>query len=291
MSILKLLNFVPDKTMIKMQYKMKTGRKLNLKNPVRYTEKMQWYKLYYKNSILCKCADKFDVREFVEGKGLGIILNNCYGCYEKFDEINFDSLPNSFVLKDTLGGGGNSVIVVNDKNKISREELKKKVHEWKKITLSKKGGGREWPYYKGKKSRILIEEVIPRNDKNDLPDYKFFCFNGKAYCLYTMINYTDDHSKGQLGFYDCDFKKMPYCRQDFADINCELEKPKNFDKMVEYAEILSKDFPHVRVDFYNVDGRIIFGELTFYMASGYINFKPDEFDFIMGEQFVLPKKQ
>ena len=112
--ILRLLRFVPDKTMVKIQYRIKTGRKLNLKNPQRYTEKLQWYKLYYKNPLMIKCVDKYDVREYVKSLGLEEILNECYGVFDKVEDIDFDKLPNQFVMKDTLGGGGDRVIICKD---------------------------------------------------------------------------------------------------------------------------------------------------------------------------------
>ena len=117
LAILELLSFIPDKLMIKIQYYIKIGRKLNLKNPQRYTEKLQWYKLNYKNPLMIKCVDKYDVREYVKDCGLENTLNECYGIFNSPDEINFDALPNKFVLKDTLGGGGNSIIICDDKSK------------------------------------------------------------------------------------------------------------------------------------------------------------------------------
>ena len=123
--ILNCLSFIPDKQMLQIQYFLKTGRLLNLKRPTRYTEKLQWYKLYYKNPLMAVCADKGYVRKFVESRGLGHILNKCYGIYDFPSEIDYDRLPKSFVIKDTLGGGGNSVILVRNKNKIDIKELNK----------------------------------------------------------------------------------------------------------------------------------------------------------------------
>src|SRR5699024_2999656 len=136
---------------------------------------------------------------------------------------------------------------------------------------------------------LVIEKLIERDKNNDIPDYKFFCFNGKVKYLYTMIDYTDNHENGKCSFFTPDFEKLPYRRSEFAAIEKDIKKPMNFDKMIEIAEILSKDFPHVRVDLYNIKGNIIFGELTFYNASGYTVFEPDEFDFILGTEFILPK--
>ncbi len=283
--ILNMLSWVPDKTMVKLQYRIKTGRKLNLKNPQRFTEKLQWYKLYYRNPLLKKCADKYEVREYVKSKGLDNILNELYGIYDTPEEINLKELPNQFVLKTTNGSGGNNIIICKDKSKLNINEVKSKLQEWIDFPI-KKPMGREW-CYEGLKARIICEKLLPRDKRNDLPDYKFFCFNGKAEFLYVMIDYTDNHKNGKMGFYDRNFKKLDFYRDDFGKIDFELEKPKNFDKMVEYAEILSKDFPHVRVDFYNLDGKIVFGELTFYNTSGYVTFSPDEADFIIGEKFKI----
>jgi hypothetical protein len=284
--ILGLLEFIPDRMMIQLQYWIKTRRKLNLKLPKRYTEKLQWYKLYYRDPLMTKCADKFEVRDYVESKNLGSILNPLYGVYNRVEDINFDELPKSFAIKHTNGSGAN--IFIHDKSKQGIEELKKVLNEW--MTKRKANFGREWCYY-DVPSRIIIEELLERDENNDIPDYKFFCFKGKVEYLYTMIDYVDNHSNGRCSFFTPDFKKLPYRRSEYKEINKEISKPDNFEKMIEIAEILSKDFPHVRVDLYNIKGRIIFGELTFYNASGYTVFHPDEFDFILGKQFDLPKKE
>ncbi|WP_434167458.1 ATP-grasp fold amidoligase family protein [Peribacillus frigoritolerans] len=283
--IMRMFSFLPEKTMIKLIYLIKTGRKPNLNQPKRYTEKLQWYKLNYRDPLMTKCADKFEVRNYVKSKGYESILNQLYGVYDNVEEINFNSLPNSFAIKANNGSGTN--IFVNDKSEVDIEEIKKQLVIW--LRPKKKSVYKEWCYY-NIKPKIVIEKLIERDLNNDLPDYKFFCFNGKVYCLYTMIDYTDNHDNGKLGFYDSNFNKLPYRRSDYGEIKSHIQKPKNFEKMVEIAEKLSEDFPHVRVDFYNVNGKIIFGELTFYNAGGYTTFVPDEFDFILGDQFVLQKK-
>lgn len=284
LKILKFLHFVPDRIMIPIQYKIKTGNKLNLRHPVRYTEKLQWYKLHYRKPIMTKCSDKYAVREYVEGKGLSDLLNSLYSVYDSPEYIDFEKLPNSFAMKMTVGSGMNYFVL--DKTKEDLEKLRKIAREWFATDCS--SYGREWCYY-DIKPRIVFEELLPMDERDDLPDYKFFCFDGNPYCLYTMIDYTRNHENGRLGFFDTDFKLLPYHRKDFKPIEEQLPKPKNFDKMVEYARILSEGFPHVRVDFYDISGRIVFGEMTFYNASGYTVFEPDEFDYILGEQFKLPE--
>ncbi|MBW6464229.1 MAG: carbonic anhydrase [Firmicutes bacterium] len=283
--MLNLLDFIPDKIMLQIQYRIKTGRSLILSNPRRYTEKLQWYKLFYRDPLMAKCSDKFDVRDFVEGKGLGEILNTLYGVYENVEDIRFENLPNRFVLKYTNGSGAN--LFITDKSSININSLKSQLNQW--MTKRKANYGREWCYY-NVPSRIIIEELIDRDENNDIPDYKFFCFNGKVKYLYTMVDYVDDHKNGRCSFFTPEFEQLPYRRSEYKEIDREIQKPDRFDEMIKIAEILSEDFPHVRVDLYNIKGKIIFGELTFYNACGYTIFSPDEFDYILGKEFILPKK-
>ena len=280
--LLRTISWLPDEKMVEIQYFIKTHRKLNLDNPKRWTEKCQWYKLYYRNPLMTKCADKYLVREYVEEKGLGHTLNELYGCYKNVEDIDFDSLPNEFVIKSTTGSGNN--IIVTDKSTLNIEEAKKKIKTWLRPTgkLAK-----EWAYY-DIEPRIIIEKYLSEA-KEGLTDYKFFCFSGKVSHLLVI---SDRFSDEKIDVYDADFK-----RQDVKLMVCpnqskeDLPKPENYDEMVRMAEILSKDFPHVRVDFYNINGKIIFGELTFYSGAGYYVFEPDNFDYILGEKFILPPKK
>ncbi len=285
--ILKLLSWVPDKTMLKIQYWIKMGRKLNLKNPKRYTEKLQWYKLYYRNPNMVRCVDKYDVREYVKEKGLEEILNECYGVYDSVDEIDFDLLPDQFVIKDTLGGGGNSVLICKDKSELDVQAVRKQLNEWANVKIFK-SGGREWPYYFGKNNRIIIEKLLKdkSNSDNAIDDYKFLCFNGKPeYVVYDVERFTG-HKRN---IYDTNWNNLNIA----SDCPCsekEYLKPEKLPEMLEIAEILAEDFPAVRVDLYCVEGEIYFGELTFFPWSGYVQFQPDSFDFEIGEKFVLPEK-
>lgn len=286
-AILNALRFVPDRPMLRLQYRIKLGRALNLKDPKRYTEKLQWYKLNYRDPLMAQCVDKYDVRAYVESVGLGELLNECYGVYDRAEDVDFDALPDSFVLKDTLGGGGLSVILVPDKSRMDREAVRRQMQEWteKKRVRS---GGREWPYYSGKKHRIIAEKYLAQPD-GDLPDFKFFCFDGKVRYMYYMRNYTRNHAEGELGFFDPDFRLLPAHRSDFRPMTEQPPRPEGFDRMLAYAQRLSAAFPHVRVDFFSVDGQIVFGEMTFFMASGYMTFVPDAFDEEMGAVWQLPQ--
>ena len=291
LKILRLLSFIPDKAMLKIQYRIKTGKKLNLKNPQRFTEKLQWYKLYYKNPLMIQCVDKYEVREYVRSKGLENILVPCYGVYNSVDEIDWDALPNQFVMKDTLGGGGISVVIVKDKASADIDQLKKTAAEWTAIDAHKKDGGREWPYYSGENHRILFEKYIDSNsDKGGLVDYKFFCFNGNVACVYVIADRKLSDSAG-VGIYDSTFKKMDVSRTDEAPLKRFIEKPVNYEDLKRVAEILSSDFPEARIDLYDIEGEIKFGEITFYDGSGYMKFEPDKFDYELGEKFRLPTEK
>lgn len=281
--ILNLLKFVPDKIMLKMQYRIKMGRKLNLKNPKRYTEKIQWYKLNYRNPLMTKCADKYTVREYVESKGLGDILNELYGVYDSVEEIDFDKLPNRFVLKTTNDSHTN--IFCEDKNKVNINKIKVDLNKFMK-SRNVISPGREWAYENSKK-RIICEKYLDKDENDDIPDYKFYCFNGKIECLNVIKNRNGDFKSSAM--FDRNFKLLPIKKSLDDDIEQEIKKPENYDKMIKIAEILSNDFPHVRVDLYNIYGKIYFGELTFYPSSGYLKFEPDEFDFVLGKKFQLEK--
>ena len=291
LAILKAFSFVPDKLMLQVQYRMKTGRKLNLKEPKRYTEKLQWYKLYYKNPLMTQCVDKYDVRAYVESKGLGHILNECYGVFDTVEEIDFSKLPQQFVLKDTLGGGGNDLIVVLDKDTMDLDAAKQRMKKWVEENHRVRGGGREWPYYTGKKHRIIIEKYIPSCEADGgLIDFKFFCFNGKVEYLYVVA----DRKVGQVasfGVFDREYKHLDCCLADKVPLIRDVQKPENFEELIVVAQTIAKDFPHARIDLYNPNGKILFGEITFFDGSGYTPYEPDGFDFELGEKFVLPNGQ
>lgn len=285
-AILNMCRFIPDKTMLKIQYRIKTGRRLDLIDPKRYSEKLQWMKVNYRDIKMSECADKASVRNYIKECGLEHILNECYGIYDSVEDIEWDKLPQSFVLKDTLGGGGRSMIFVSDKNELDIQKANQIMQEWIDSEKSK-SFGREW-IYEGRKHRIIAEKLLIADESGDLPDYKFFCFNGKVFCSYFMRNYTMHHEQGELGFFDRDFNLLMVRRTDFNPISGQPAKPVNYEKMVELAERISEGFPHVRVDFYNIAGKIVFGEMTFFNASGYVEFEPDEFDYQLGEKFILP---
>jgi hypothetical protein len=282
--ILSLLSWVPDAVMLYLQYRIHTGRTLHLRHPRRFTEKLQLYKLRYRNPQMLRCTDKYEVRQYVAERGLKDILVPLIGVYSDPCEIDFDRLPCKFVAKTTDGGGGNQVFVCRDKSHVDRARFMQLLQGWMAQPKAKKTAGREWAYENGYPRRLLIEHLLEDGVHRDIPDYKFFCFNGKVAYVYGISDRQVGVS-AQFGVYDRDFHKLDVVRMDERPQAEALPRPENYEQMVQWAEQLAAPFPEVRVDLYNLHGQIYFGELTFYDGSGYMQFSPDAFDFEMGSKF------
>lgn len=282
-AILNSLSFIPDVPMLKMQYRIKLGRNLDLKNPVRYTEKLQWYKINYRNPLMRQCVDKYRVREYVKSKGLENILISLIKKYNTIEDINWEDLPQQFVMKTTNGGGGLNVLVCNDKSKVNWDETKDRFLASSEVT-KKNSGGREWAYY-GLKRHIVVEELLinEENPEAGINDYKIFCYYGVPKYIIADVDRYIGHKRN---FYDANWNNL-HITSDCPSADREIQKPENFEKMLQIAGKLSEDFPYVRVDLYNIGGKIYFGELTFYPWSGYVQFTPDEADYLFGEDFEL----
>jgi hypothetical protein len=290
LKILRALDFIPDGLMVRLQYRIQTGRRLHLKSPGRYTEKLQWYKLYYRNPLMKQCVDKYDVRSYVEQRGCGELLNELYGVYNTPEEIDFDSLPESFVLKDTLGGGGNAVILVRDKSALDLDAVKKQMWEWVNTPPTAKHPGREW-VYEGRKHRIIAEKYVESDERTGgLIDYKFFCFQGEVPYLYVICD-RKLGEKAQCGIFDSGFRRTNVSDTSEKVLTRELEKPERFEEMLRIARRLSQPFPESRIDLYLDKGNIRFGEVTFFDGSGYQTFNPDSFDYELGEKFQMKGKR
>ena len=280
-SILFGVRFIPDSVMLKLQYRVKFKRKLNLKFPKRFTEKIQWYKLYYKNSIMPKCSDKYLVREYIKSKGLGYILNDLYCVYDSPSEIKLDELPDKFVMKLSNGSGTN--LLCRDKNKLNEQQV---IKQFKSFYFKVKANlGREWPYMKVK-PKIVVERLLEDEEhiNNAINDYKIFCYNGQPEYIICISDRYSEQCNHLV--YDTQWNKIRVSSEN-ARINEDAPRPENLEEMLEIAAKLSKDFPFARIDLYSVAGKIYFGEITFYPWSGYMEFEPDEFDFILGEKFNL----
>ena len=280
--ILRMLQWVPDSIMLRFQYKIKMGFWPNLKHPKRWTEKLQTYKMYYRNPVMHQCVDKYEVRKYIENKKLSELLVKLYGVWGNANDIDFEALPQSFILKTTDGGGGETVLIVKDKNKEDLSTIKKKLNSW--LDRKSVNAGREWAYTGIKKSQIIAEELLINENAPDagIEDFKILCFNGEPQYIIVDKDRYIDHKRN---FYTTNWERK-YITTDHEQFEDEYPKPENLDRMLEIAHILSKDFPFVRVDLYNVDGKIYFGELTFYPWTGYVRFTPDEFDFELGNYFT-----
>ena len=247
----------------KIYYRTKIGKRLDLKNPQNFNEKLMWLKHneYETNELIVKCADKYKVREYIKECGCEEILNELIGVYDSVNEIDFDKLPNSFVLKCNHAAGYN--IICEDKNKLDWNKTKKQLNKWLKIDY--------WKYvaemqYKNIDKKIICEKFLESKDGNAIEDYKIYCFNGKP--EFCMVCVGRNLGKPTYYFMDINWKIM---KINPAGLNVSddfsLEKPKCIDKMYKYAEKLSKPFKFVRVDFYDYKDKPIFGELTFTPAG------------------------
>ncbi len=284
LKILKLLEWIPDSIMLRLQYKIQLGRWPNLRHPKRFTEKLQLYKMKYRNPIMQQCVDKYEVRKYVESKGLGRILNELYGVYNSPEEIDFNALPEKFVVKSTTGGGGLNVIVVKDKKECDFDEIRKTCHEWLKSDNGQGRAGREWAYTGAIKTRIIIEKYLEDSaGGGNLSDYKLMFFNGRFRSLWIdKDRYTDHHR----GFWDENLNFLYDVYSDHETFKMPPELPTSIHEMIKIGERLSLDFPYTRIDLYDVNGKVIFGEITFYPWSGYVEFTPSSFDYQLGDYFT-----
>lgn len=281
----KVVSLIPDKIFLKILYWRNSKRKLNLKNPQTFNEKLQWLKLYDRNSEYTKMVDKYEVKEYVSKLIGAEYIIPTIGIYDRFEDINFNELPNEFVIKCTHDS--ESTIICKDKNNMNVKEIKNKIKYLLKINFFYMG--REWPY-KNVKPRIIIEKYMASKEQPELIDYKFFCFNGEPKFIYVSEGLSN-HATATISFADMDYELMDFYRKDYKPFEKLPPKPKNFEKMKKLAKILSNKIPFVRVDFYEIEGRVYFGELTFFPCSGYIPFEPQKYDRILGDMLTLPKEK
>jgi hypothetical protein len=270
----KFLFWLPDKLYLKIYFRLKMGYPLNLDNPQTISEKLQWLKLYDKKPVHTCMADKYEVKKIIE-KRVGNEYNiPLLGVWSNVDEIDFDHLPDKFVLKTTHDSGG--VRICYDKQSFIRSDYKQffKSHLSHNYYRDK----REWPY-KNIKPRIIAEPLI-ESETGDLKDYKFFCFNGEPkYCLV-----VSERSVGyKISFYDLNWNRTNLTVTDLQESENVFERPVNYDKMLDLASVLSSGEKFLRVDMYNEGGRIYCGELTFFPCSGFLQFQPSYYNDLLGE--------
>ncbi len=281
--MMRKMRFLPPKIYAKYHYEYFTGKKLNLENPKEFNEKIQWLKVFYHPKILTQLVDKYAVRTYVEEKIGAQYLNEIYGVYDAPDEIIYDELPQKFVIKATHASSYN--LIVTDKDKLNQKKISTLFKKWLSINQYYRMG-QEWAY-KDVKPRLIAEKFLKDDGVTSLIDYKFYCFNGVAKLMEVHLDRIENHKRA---FYDLDFNRLPY-RYVSAEktISTEVEKPSNFIEMMKLSETLAANFPFVRVDFYSIKGRSIFGEMTFYPSDGRKDMHPEEYNKVLGDFIHLPK--
>ena len=273
-----VFNFLPDEQYLKMRYWLELGKKLDLKNPQTFNEKLQWLKLYDRNPEYTKMVDKYEVRKYIAEKIGEEYLIPLLGVWDNFDDIDFDKLPDQFVLKCTHDSGG--LVICKDKSEIDIEAVRKKINKCLKRNFYKLS--REWPY-KNVKPRIIAEKFMVDESGTELKDYKIFCFGGEPKALFVA---TDRPHDTRFDFFDMEFNHLPFLNGHPNAVK-EIKKPAGFEKMSKLAKKLSEGMSQVRIDFYDINGKVYFGEITFFHWSGMVPFEPEEWDYKFGDMIEL----
>ena len=278
---LKIFNLLNDKIYLKLKFRVIMNSRLDLKNPQTFNEKLQWLKIYDRKEKYIEMVDKYLVRDYIERKIGKEYLMPILGIYDKFEDINFEELPTKFVIKCNHDSGG--LVICKDKKTLDIDKAREKIN--KCLNTNYYYSGREWPY-KNIKPKIIIEKYMEDNKVHELIDYKIMCFNGEPLMLFTCSErFSEDGLK--VTFFDLDWNKLPFERH-YKSSNYKIEKPVNYEKMLEFSKKLAENIPFVRVDWYEINGKLYFGELTFYPGSGLEEFTPVEWDYKIGELIKLP---
>ena len=273
-------SLLPDKLYLTLLFHHRFGYWMDWNNPQTYNEKLQWLKIHDRHPEYTRMVDKAAVKDFVAGIIGKEYIIPTLATYDTVDAIDFNALPSQFVLKCTHDSGG--IIVCKDKSKLNVEAAKRKLRKALNRTFSLLT--REYPY-EDVPRRIIAEKYMEDESGYELKDYKFFCFDGKVHYLFVATGRQNNDTR--FDFYDKNFRHLPI-RQGHPWATNTIDKPANFEKMIEIAEQLSKSIPHVRVDLYNINGKIYFGEYTFFHYGGIVPFQPAEWDFRFGNLLKLP---
>jgi len=271
---------MPDARYLEIEFRLRTGHRLNLKNPQTFSEKIQWLKLYDRRDAYTRMVDKYAVRSYITEKIGGEFLFPLLGVWDKFDDIDFESLPEQFVLKCNHDSGG--LVICTDKSRFNERAAKKLFTRHLKINYYY--GGKQW-VYKNIIPKIIAEKYMTDESGTELKDYKFFCFNGEPKIIQVDFNRYTGHKRN---FYTAEWNYTPVVLlyKTYPDI--QIPKPPYLAAMLDIAKTLSEDIPFVRVDLYAINGKVYFGELTFYPGSGYEKFLTPEWDGIFGDWLALP---
>lgn len=284
-SVLKhITHILPDKLYISLYYRMKMHKKMHWNHPKTFNEKLQWLKLYDRKPEYTEMVDKYEAKKYVSSRIGEEYIIPTLGIWNRFEDIDFDRLPNQFVLKCTHDSGG--LVIVRDKAKLDKDRARVKIERSFKNNYY--FAGREWPY-KNVQPRIIAEQYMADSCSSDLTDYKIHCFNGipKAILVcrdrYSETGLTED-------FYSEAWEHLDIKRPGTPNAAVTEKKPKQLDEMLRLSRVLSKGLPFIRVDFYVNDNKVYFGELTLYPAAGIKPFEPDKWDETFGDWITLPEK-
>ena len=267
------LKWLPDRWYLSLMFRSKMGYWMNWKNPKTFNEKIQWFKLHDRNPLYTNLVDKYEVRKYIAEKLGKEHLVPLLGVWDNPDSINFETMPRQFVLKCTHDSA--SVIICKDKAKFDIANAKKKLRNH--ISINYYYPSREWPY-KNIKPRIIAESFL-YDGTDDLKDYKFFCFNGEVKYIQVDYNRFTDHRRN---IYDAQWNLQDFAIQYPSDKTSIIPPPKKLEEMKKIAQILSQGIPHVRIDLYNIRGKIFFGECTFFHGASFEKFSPTEWDLKFG---------
>lgn len=278
-----LYNHMSDEEYLKKMFLINVGYPLNLENPVTFNEKLQWLKLHDRKPEYTMMVDKYRVREYIAEQLGEEYLIPLLGVWDSPEDIDFESLPNKFVLKCNHNSGL-GMCICKDKSKLDiakvKRELRKGLKQDYYIT------GREWPY-KNVPRKIICEKYMEDSEHQGLDDYKFMCFNGNVQCSFVCSDRFSENGL-RVTFYDKDWKILPFERH-YPKSQEPVSKPKNYEQMIKFSEKLSEKIPFVRTDFYEINGKLYFGEITFFPGSGMEEFTPEKADFDLGNWIKLPE--
>ena len=275
---------IEDEIYLKKAFKLFMGKKLNLKNPLTFSEKLQWLKLYNRKPEYTTMVDKYAVKEYIAEKIGEEHVIKTLGVWDRFDDIDFNALPQQFVLKTTHDSGGLSIC--RDKSTFDKEKAREKIE--KSLEREYFYVWREWPY-KDVKPRIIAEQYMEQKGCDELTDYKFYCFNGEPKFLYISQGLSN-HETARIQYVSLDWEKMAVRRTDFPEMDKLPPKPITYDKMIEFSKTFSKNIPFLRVDFYEINGKLYFSELTFSPGAGLTKFEPESWDYKFGDWITLSEK-
>ncbi len=277
-----IARFLPDKLYLSIKYRVHMGYWMDWDNPCTYNEKLQWLKINYRRRDFTTMVDKAAVKEFVLKKIGADYVIPTINIFDSVEKIDFENLPDKFVLKCTHDSGG--LVVCTDKSKLDVAWAKKKLK--KALNKSYVTQNREYPY-KSVPRRVIAEPFLEEPEYGELRDFKFYCYDGLP--KYLLVASGRQKKQKRFDYFDLDWNHLPVYDEGCPNSDITPVKPKNFNKMIEIASILSKGIPHVRVDLYNVDGKIYFGELTFFDGCGCNHYVPKDYDRIFGDFLHLPE--